>query len=149
MTEAAVSPEAPAVCPYQPGKPSPGAAPSPTRPLPDRVMRRILFISNRPDHTTDQQVYRLFSTSILVSATRCLLSYVIFPIFAPAIDAATGAGPVIGLSVGSVALVFDVLSIRRFWLADHRWRWPMTLIYVCVIALVSTLLVRDLTRVFG
>lgn len=110
-------------------------------------MRRILFISDKPDDTSDEQVYRLFSTSIIISATRCLLSYVVFPIFAPVIGAATGAGPAIGLTVGSVALVFDVLSIRRFWLAEHRWRWPMTGIYVAVIGLVSVLLANDISRV--
>lgn len=112
-------------------------------------MRKLLFIRDRPDDTTEEQVYRLFSTSIIISATRCLLSYVIFPIFAPVIGAATGAGPAIGLTVGSVALVFDVLSIRRFWISEHRWRWPMTFIYVAVIGLVSVLLVRDITRVFA
>ncbi len=130
----------------------PDAGPGPTRgprPLPDRVMRKILFIRDKPANTNDDEVYRLFSTSIVISATRCLLSYVVFPIFAPAIGAATGAGPAIGLVVGVVALVFDVLSIRRFWLSEHRWRWPMTAIYACVIGLVSVLLVGDISHFLG
>jgi len=48
--------------------------------------------------------------------------------------------------VGVVALFFDVVSIRRFWTADHRWRWPMTAIYACVITLVTVLLVSDITH---
>lgn len=115
----------------------------------DRFMRRLLRISDRPQHVTDEQVNRLFEASILVSATRCLLSYVVFPLFAPALYAASSWGPVIGLTVGVVALFFDIVSIRRFWKADHRWRWAMTGIYVCVIGLVMTLLVNDVRLVFG
>jgi hypothetical protein len=112
----------------------------------DRFMRRLLRISDRPAQVTDDQVNRIFETSILISATRCLLAYVVFPIFAPALYAATSWGPAIGLVVGVVALFFDVVSIRRFWKADHRWRWPMTAIYACVITLVTVLLVSDITH---
>ena len=112
----------------------------------DRFMRKLLRISDRPEHVSDDQVNRIFETSILISATRCLLAYVVFPIFAPALYAATSWGPMIGLVVGVVALFFDVVSIRRFWKADHRWRWPMTAIYACVITLVTVLLVSDITH---
>ena len=77
---------------------------------------------------------------------RCTLAYVVFPIFAPALYAATSWGPAIGLTVGIVALFFDVVSIRRFGKSDHRWRWPMTAIYGFVIALVVTLVVNDVTH---
>lgn len=109
-------------------------------------MRRLLGIREQPEGVTERQVSRLFETSILISAIRCTLAYVVFPIFAPALYAASSWGPVIGVIVGAVALVFDVLSIRRFWIADHRWRWRMTAIYACVIPLVSILMVTDIAR---
>jgi hypothetical protein len=115
----------------------------------DRLVRRALFMPDRPSTARDGQVYGVFSTSILISATRCVLSYVIFPIFAPMISAATGVGPAIGLVVGVVALVFDVVSIRRFWIAEHQWRWPMTAVYAVVIGLVSVLLVRDISHLLN
>jgi hypothetical protein len=45
-----------------------------------------------------------------------------------------------------LALVFDVIGIRRFWINDHRWRWAMTVIYAAVMVLVSTLLVGDIVH---
>ena len=78
-----------------------------------------------------------------VSGLRCLLAYVIVPIVGPALSGATGLSPSVGIPIGLVALVFDVIAVRRFWTANHRWRWGVTAIYVAVIALVLTLLVRD------
>lgn len=87
---------------------------------------------------------RAFSASMLISATRCLLTYVVFPWVLPAVGVAGGVGPGIGLVVGAVALVSNVLSIRRFWAADHRWKWPITALNVGVIVLVTILVVGDL-----
>jgi hypothetical protein len=74
---------------------------------------------------------------------------VVFPIFAPALYAASDWGPAIGLTVGAVALVLDVAGMRRFWKADHRWRWPMTGIYACVMVLVVILVVNDIGYLVG
>ncbi|MBS1847455.1 MAG: hypothetical protein JST73_04195 [Actinobacteria bacterium] len=110
----------------------------------DRFMRRALFIRDPDPTVPDAKVNKLFETSILISAIRCTLAYVVFPIFAPALYAASSWGPAIGLTIGSVALVFDVAGMRRFWKADHRWRWPMTGIYACVMVLVVILAVHDI-----
>jgi hypothetical protein len=93
------------------------------------------------------RAHRLFSTSILLSAARCLLGYVVFPIVSPALGAAAGVGPAVGIPLGIVALVFDVRGIRRFWLANHRYRWAITGLYLVVMVLVTVLLVKDLIRI--
>jgi hypothetical protein len=62
------------------------------------------------------------------------------------LGAAAGAGPAIGLPIGLVALVFDVRGIRRFWLANHRWRWPITGLYSVVIVLVMALVISDIVH---
>jgi len=109
-------------------------------------MRRVLHVPPVP--TLDEDAaHGIFTISILISATRCLLTYVVFPIVAPALEAATGAGPAIGIPIGVVALVFDVMGIRRFWMANHRYRWIVSAIYLAVIALVSTLLLRDIVHI--
>lgn len=138
----AARPESPLRCPERTAPPAPAGG----RPPADRFMRRLLGIRDHPEGVTERQVSRLFETSILISAVRCTLAYVVFPIFAPALYAASSWGPVIGVVIGAVALVFDVLSIRRFWIADHRWRWRMTAIYACVIPLVTILVVSDVAR---
>jgi hypothetical protein len=97
----------------------------------------------------EDEATRTFSTSILVSAVRCLLAYIVFPWLLPAIGVARGAGPGIGLVVGLVAIAFNIVSIRRFWRADHRWKWPITALNSAVIVLLSILLVSDLAALLG
>lgn len=88
---------------------------------------------------------KAFSTSILVSAVRCTLAYVVFPWLLPAAGVAGGVGPGIGLVVGLVAIGFNVASIRRFHLSDHRWKWQITALNCTVIAMLSVLAVMDIT----
>lgn len=109
-------------------------------------MRRVLFVPGGPSAVGDDAAHRMFSFSIVLSAFRCLLSYVVFPILTPALGVATGVGPAIGIPIAVLALVFDVVGIRRFWLADHRWRWGMTFIYAAVMVLVSALLIGDIAH---
>ena len=114
----------------------------------DVAMRKLLRVPDvRPTRQANEAAHRLFSTSILLSATRCLLGYVIFPIVAPALGAVGGFTPIIGIPLGLVALVFDVRGIRRFFVADHRWRWPITALYLAVMVLVIILLVRDFAHI--
>lgn len=111
----------------------------------DRFMRRLLRI---PDHPRGgrRRAERAFQTSMVISGTRCLFTYVIFPFVAPALGVATGVGPALGIIIGVVALVADVFSVRRFWLADHKWKWHFTIIVTAVMVLLWILLVQDITE---
>ncbi|PZS19538.1 MAG: hypothetical protein DLM54_06930 [Acidimicrobiales bacterium] len=109
-------------------------------------MRRLLRIPSGPPTVGDDAAHRIFSTSMVISGLRCLLSYLVLPILTPALGAAAGVGPIIGIPIAVVALVFDVRGIRRFWLADHRWRWPITVVYLAVMGLVASLLATDITH---
>jgi hypothetical protein len=68
----------------------------------------------------------------------------VFPWLLPALGLAGGVGPGLGLAIGAVAIVFNVLSIRRFWASRHRWRWRITVLNVAVIGLLVVLVARDL-----
>ena len=85
--------------------------------------------------------------SILLSATRCLLSYIVLPIVLPLLGLARGVGPLIGIPVGILALTFDVLGIRRFWVADHHQKWLFSALYAVVGTMVAVLLVIDVVDV--
>jgi hypothetical protein len=113
------------------------------RPAADVAVRRLLRIPDGPP-APEGAAQRAFSTSILVSATRCVLTYIVLPFVAPALGLAAGVGPAIGIPIGVVAIGFNVLTIRRFWAADHRWRWAYTAIGLTVIALLVVLMVEDL-----
>ena len=92
---------------------------------------------------TEEQANRTFSTSVLVSAVRCTLAYIVFPWLLPAFGAAGDVGPAIGLVIGPVAIAFNVASIRRFHASDHRWKWQITALNSAVIVLLTVLFVMD------
>ncbi|HKH88946.1 MAG TPA: hypothetical protein VKA05_08980 [Acidimicrobiales bacterium] len=126
-----------------------GSAQLAQRSAADVAMRRLLRVPDtRPGPRADAAAQRMFSASILISATRCLLGYVVFPVLAPALGAAAGWTPIVGIPLGFVALFFDVKGIRRFFVADHRWRWPIAALYLAVMVLVVILLVRDFAHIF-
>ena len=103
-------------------------------------------ISDAPARPEQAQVERAFSVSVLISGIRCALTYVIFPWVLPLLGIAGGVGPAIGLIVGTVAIGFNVASIRRFWAADHRWKWAITVLNTGVIVLLVVLIALDLAN---
>jgi hypothetical protein len=92
---------------------------------------------------------RVFSRSILISAIRCTLTYVVFPWILPIVGLAPGTGPWIGVIISPIAIGCNVASIRRFWAADHRWKWPITMLNSGVIVLLVILFVVDLGELIG
>lgn len=118
------------------------------RPAADVAMRRLLRI---PDGhvSTERAAQRAFSTSVLVSAVRCTLTYLVLPFAAPALGLAAGVGPAVGIPIGAVAVGSNVMTIRRFWAADHRWRWAYTALALTVIALLFVLMVVDVVSLVG
>lgn len=97
----------------------------------------------------DEQAQRGFSRSILVSAVRCMLTYVILPFVAPFVGLAPGVGPAIGLVVGVIAIAANLFSIRRFWRADHGWKKPITVLHVLVIMFLVVLMALDINQLVG
>lgn len=115
----------------------------------DLVVRKVLRIKERPAGVTDAAAYSTFQRSMLISATRCTLTYVVFPFVLPAAGFASGVGPIIGILIGSLALVCDTFTIRRFFAVDHKWRWHFSAIAFAIMCLLTVLLVQDLAHVIG
>ncbi|HRE03272.1 MAG TPA: hypothetical protein PLV68_18385, partial [Ilumatobacteraceae bacterium] len=115
----------------------------------DLVVRRILRIKERPAGVSSKQAYAAFQKSMLISATRCTLTYVVFPFLIPAIGVATGVGPVLGIIIGAVAMVCDVFTIRRFFSVDHKWRWHFSAVALCVVCLLMVLMVQDISHLIS
>jgi len=125
------------------------ARPAVSRSRADEVVRSLLRIEDRPANVSDAVVYRSFRRSMLISATRCTLTYVVFPFLLPAASFAAGVGPVLGVLIGVFALTCDVLTIRRFFQVDHRFRWPVSIVALSVMSLLTVLLVQDLVHLAG
>lgn len=85
--------------------------------------------------------------SLLISGVRCTLTYVLLPFVAPLIGLAPGVGPAVGIPLALVALVANVLSIRRHWSNDHKWKWPVSALNAGIIVLLLVLLVFDVIEV--
>lgn len=120
------------------------------RPRQDVIIRRLLQI---PDEApvaaptgAKTKAEGTFTASLLVSAVRCLLTYLILPFVGPAVGLAAGVGPWIGLPLSVVAIAANVMSIRRFWIADHRWRRPYTVVALGIIVLLAILAVGDILQ---
>lgn len=129
---------------------SPMVAPNGTRRTPaDMFMRRLLRIPNTPTGLSNARVLRTFQKSMMVSAVRCTLTYIIFPFVLPGIGFLKGVGPAVGIVIGSFALVCDTFTIRRFFVADHKWRWQFSAIAVTVMGLLLVLLAQDVFHVIG
>ncbi len=94
---------------------------------------------------TTKRAERTFSISLFVSAVRCTLTYVLIPWVFPVLGVASGVGPVLGLVIGSAAIVANIVSIRRFHRADHRWKWPMTAVNGGIMVLLVILVIVDAT----
>ena len=95
------------------------------------------------------EVERAFRWSMIVSAVRCTLAYVVIPFITPLVGFAPGVGPAIGLVIGPVAIAANVWSLRRFWKTGHRWRRQMTVVHVGVIALLVVLLGSDIAQLIA
>ncbi len=102
--------------------------------------------TSAPEYT-EAEATKAFSTSVVISGVRCLFAYVLLPWVLPALGIAGDWGPWLGLVVGPIAIVFNVLSIRRFQRSGHKWRWPITAINVTIIGLLVVLMVQDIASI--
>ncbi|HEX2192567.1 MAG TPA: hypothetical protein VHH09_05195 [Acidimicrobiales bacterium] len=104
-------------------------------------MRRLLRV--RTGTASERSAETVFGASIAVSTVRCLLTYVVLPLLKPVVDLSGGVGPVLGLLLGVVSVVAIVASMRRFWAAGHRFRWPYTIIGGGIVILLVVAAVDD------
>ena len=116
----------------------------PQRSSADRLMRRVLRLPVDAPAGTAEGARKAFQTSMLVATVRCLLMYVVFPFVLPALGVAKGVGPAIGLVVNAVAMVCIVLSMRRFFRADHPKRWWYAALGSAVLVALAVLAVVDI-----
>jgi hypothetical protein len=104
-------------------------------------MRQLLRV--RTGTASKSSGEHAFGASIAVATVRCLLTYVALPLLKPVVDLSGGVGPLLGLLLGVVSAVAIVASMRRFWAASHRFRWPYTIIGGGILILLMVAAVGD------
>jgi len=140
---AALAPEG--ACPFPHG--AAADRPAPQRSRADDIMRKVLRIKERPANVSENAALKAFEKSMLISATRCTLTYVVFPFVLPAVSIFKDVAPILGIVIGVLAMCCDVFTIRRFFAIDHKWRWYFTAVAASVICLLAVLLVQDIVHV--
>ena len=115
----------------------------------DRRMRRLLRLPVDGPRASLVDVHSAFSRSIAISATRCLLTYVMLPLLAPVIHLKGGLGPVLGLVIGAVSVVAIIAATRRFFAADHRWRWGYVAIGGTILVFLAVQAALDIADLVG
>jgi hypothetical protein len=130
----------------QPPSPARRAPATPERSSADVAMRRLLRISDRDPRVPDDELRRGFSQSMVISGLRCLLTYIFIPFVTPLLGLAAGVGPIIGISIGVLAIVFNIRTMRRFWAADHKWRWAYSAVGGTVIVMLLVLIAMDVAH---
>ena len=128
---------------------APPVAVAPVRTDLDRFMLRLLRLPTAAPQGTAADAQKAFQTSLLVATVRCLLMYIVFPFVLPALGLARGVGPVIGIAISAVAITAIIMSIRRFWRADHSKRWHYTVLGTTVICFLVYLIVRDVIELMS
>lgn len=109
----------------------------------DLVMRRVLRLPVDGPKASIFGAHGAFSTSIAISAIRCLVTYIFLPLLSPILNLSGTIGPILGLVVGAVSMVAIVFSIRRFFAADHKYRWHYAAIGGAIMCLLVVQAVID------
>ncbi|HEX3089973.1 MAG TPA: hypothetical protein VHQ23_15075 [Ilumatobacteraceae bacterium] len=116
---------------------------------PDMIVRKVLRIHEQPADVSSRQAVRAFRKSMIISTIRCSLTYLVFPFVLPALGLVANTGVVIGIIIGVLAMTCDVFSIRRFFVADHKWRWQFSTVAFVVICMLAVLLTKDVVHIVG
>jgi len=116
----------------------------------DRIVERILWI--RPIPTveqgppSDRPAQRAFGFSLLISALRCTLQYLLLPVILPLIGITSGAALPLIILLDLLALWLLLGSLRFFWSIRHPRRFHLLPLAALVLLLIITSLGYDLWR---
>ena len=113
----------------------------------ERFMRKLLRVDQSAPATA-ADARKALQTSVLVSAIRCILTYIVLPFVLPFLGLAAGVGPLIGAAIGIIAAVCIVSSMRRFWRSNHSARWGYTAFGAIMLTFLVAMSIRDIVKAF-
>lgn len=110
----------------------------------DGVVRWLL----RVEHAEPRALWSL-GGSMVLSALRCLVTYVVVPMAVPVLGWMGGVATPLSLVLSLAAVALAVDNLRRVWIADWRWRWAYTGFSGVVIVALGAVVGLDLRAVVG
>ena len=130
--------------------PLPGSIAQPdSRSAADRFMRGLLGVTGDPVPGAILGAQRSLGKSLVVSAVRCTLTYLVIPVLAPILGLAGVLAVPVSLVLTVAAMTMAITGLRRFWMADHRARWQYTIFIVIVLGFLLTAFVVDLVTLLS
>lgn len=108
------------------------------RSVPDRIARQFLRLEE-----TAPRALMPIKGSLLISGVRCMLSYVLLPALAPLVGLSGWVSRPLSLLLTVAAIGLTVVSLRRVWAADWKYRWAYTAFSMVVLTLLTIVIVVD------
>jgi hypothetical protein len=110
-------------------------------------MRRLLRIEGDAEPGVILGAQRAMTNSILVSAIRCTITYLLVPVLTPIVGVLDLVDAPLSLVLCGLAFFMSSRSLRRFWRADHAKRWHYTALIVLVWTFLAVAVVRDVSQI--
>lgn len=105
----------------------------------DRLARQLLRVEGAEPRTLLP-----LKGSLVISAVRCMITYVLVPALAPVISGFGLVATPLSLALAAAAGVMAVVSLRRVWLADWARRWAYTAFIAVVLVLLAVAAAFDI-----
>jgi FtsH-binding integral membrane protein len=114
------------------------------QPTADRFMRWLLQVDKAQKRRALVDARSAMSKSILISAVRCMLTYLIIPLAGPTVGIVGSAGRPIGAVLCVAGMYTSTRSMRKFWIANHRMRWVYTVFAAVILTYMVVSLIGDI-----
>jgi hypothetical protein len=108
-----------------------------TQPVAEGRLRR-----SRAERKADENAGRgAVKFSLIVSAVRCTITYLLLPLWAP-LSTVTSVMRPVEFVLHVVAIISVGYGVRRFWRSGHRFKWyylalAVTVVFISTIAIVK------------
>lgn len=111
-------------------------------------MRKLLRAEVRDKSVSSQRVaHRGFQVSLVVSGLRCIIMYLLIPILVPILNISGAVAAPIGILLCAIAVVSGIISVRRFWISDHKSKWMYTWFIAFVFVVLAIGLFFDINSI--
>lgn len=114
----------------------------------DVFMRRLLRVPPAADRSSLLDARSAFGRSVVITGIRCMLTYLVIPIMGALSVLGTVARP-LAMVLSAAGIFFAVRSARRFWMANHRYRWAYTAFAAIIVVYLTYALLADVLFVFS